>query len=149
MSDTFRNYSGSLSSPAGSAFAITPSDSEDLSVYTRGIYVGGAGNVKLTTVGGDTITLNGCLAGTVLPIRAKRVFSTGTTATNLLAMHGARGVADTVVTAFIRRVVSSGGTVYITSQTQDVYDAVKGYEPSLLSACNAGKAGVLYNIIPE
>ena len=87
MSDKFGNYHAGLESPAERAFAITPNDSADLSVFPRAIYVGGAGNIKVTTMGGDTVTFSGCLAGTVLPVRVARVFSTDTTATLLLGIY--------------------------------------------------------------
>ena len=76
-----------LSDPKGRAVAITPDDSNDLSTACTSIYVGGAGNVKVDTTGGDTVTFNGATAGSVLPIRCTRVYSTGTTATNLLALY--------------------------------------------------------------
>jgi hypothetical protein len=43
--------------------------------------------VKLTTINGDTVTFTALPVGTLLPIRAKLVFSTGTTATNLLGLY--------------------------------------------------------------
>jgi len=87
MSDKFSNYHSGLESPAERAFAITGNDSTDLTIYPRAIYVGGAGNVKVTTLGGDTVTFSGALAGTILPVRVVRVFSTDTTATNLLGLY--------------------------------------------------------------
>ena len=87
MSDKFSNYHSGLESPAERAFAITGNDSTDLTVTPRAIYVGGAGNVKVTTIGGDTVTFSGALAGTIIPVRVTRVFSTGTTATNLLGLY--------------------------------------------------------------
>ena len=67
--------------------AITPSDSTDLDWLTRGIYVGGAGDVVAVLPGGSTVTFVGALAGSVLPIAAKRVNSTSTTATDLVALY--------------------------------------------------------------
>ena len=87
MSDKFSNYHAGLESPAERAFAITGNDSTDLTVTPRAIYVGGAGNVKVTTIGGDTVTFSGALAGTIIPVRVTRVFSTDTTATNLLGLY--------------------------------------------------------------
>ena len=87
MSDKFSNYHSGLESPAERAFAITGNDSTDLTIFPRAIYVGGAGNVKVITLGGDTVTFSGVLAGTVLPVRVKRVFSTDTTATNLIGIY--------------------------------------------------------------
>lgn len=77
----------SIQSPISRGFAVTPSDSVDLSIYTRGIYVGVTGNVKVTTVGGDTITFVGLAAGIIHPIQAKRIFSTLTTATSIVGVY--------------------------------------------------------------
>ena len=73
-------------SPASSAFAITPNDSEEFAVVTRGIYVGGAGTVvaKLASAS-STVTFSSVPAGAVLPIRAKLV-TTASTATNLVGL---------------------------------------------------------------
>lgn len=75
------------SAPASRAFAITPADGANLTNNIRAIYVGGAGNLKIDTVGGDTVTLTGVLVGVVYWIRAKKVNSTGTTATNLIGLY--------------------------------------------------------------
>lgn len=55
---------------------------------TRGLWVGGAGNVKVDLMGGGTVTFTGVLAGTLLQIRASKIYSTtnGTTASNLVAL---------------------------------------------------------------
>ena len=50
------------------------------------LYVGGAGNVSVVTIGGDIITFNGVPAGTVLPIQVLRLRSSGTTATLVNAL---------------------------------------------------------------
>ena len=66
------------------AEAVTPSDTLSLGA-TSTIYIGGAGNIKVVTTGGDTVTFNGVLAGIFLPVAVTQVFSTGTTATNMVA----------------------------------------------------------------
>ena len=66
------------------AFAITPSDADDLSHPTIAIYVGTAGNIKLDLISGDTITLTNLVAGAWHPICATRVYSTDTTATEIV-----------------------------------------------------------------
>jgi hypothetical protein len=68
--------------PAVYAFAITPHNDNDLAFVTRAIWVGGAGAVEVITSGGDTVVLAGITAGTLLPVRAKRVRAAGTTVTN-------------------------------------------------------------------
>lgn len=52
------------------------------------LYIGGAGNVKVTTIGQDILTFSGALAGTVLPIQVLKVHSlaSGTTATLINAL---------------------------------------------------------------
>lgn len=83
----FSYHTTEFVAPADGAFAITPNDSADLSNTTRAIYVGGAGDVKLTTTRGDTVTFSAVPVGSILPVRASRVFATGTTATNLIALR--------------------------------------------------------------
>ena len=87
-SDTFvDNEPGGLESPATAAVAVTPHDTNELSIYTRGIYVGGAGNINMMLQGDSAaVVWVGVLAGTVLPARAKIILSTSTTATNLVAL---------------------------------------------------------------
>lgn len=75
-----------LNAPAKRAVSITPSDTVNLSDVTRGIYVGGAGDISLV-IAGTTVLFSGAAAGSVLPIHASRVNSTNTTATNLVALY--------------------------------------------------------------
>ena len=75
-----------LIGPCENLALVTPSDGADLSNTTRAIFVGGAGNLKVTTKGGQTVTLSGVAAGSVLPIRVERIFATDTTATNIAAL---------------------------------------------------------------
>jgi hypothetical protein len=86
MTDYFASYPRTLDAPASDGFAITPSDSADLVVAARSIYIGGDGDVSLITTGGTTLTFTGLLAGTILPVRAQRVRVTGTTASNLIGL---------------------------------------------------------------
>ena len=76
--------------PAANAVVVTPSDSADLLFVTRGLFVGGAGNISVImgdqAVDATTVTFTGVLAGTILPIAVRRVRSTNTTATNIVAL---------------------------------------------------------------
>ena len=67
--------------------ALTPSNTVDLSRMSDAIWVGGGGDI--TIVGGDgrQTVIKGVPAGTLLPISARRVMATGTTATDLVAMY--------------------------------------------------------------
>ena len=78
------------------AFAITKSDTVnfDASVSTTGqdvkpcdaIWVGGAGIVKAVMQDGSLVEFT-CAAGSLLPVRAIRVYSATTTATLMIALY--------------------------------------------------------------
>jgi hypothetical protein len=61
--------------------SVTASDSVDCKPGL--LYVGTAGNIKIDTLDGDTVTLTNIAAGIVHPIWVKRVYATGTTASNI------------------------------------------------------------------
>jgi len=73
--------------------AVTASDTVDLKAWTDeqrltdAIYVGGTGAVVVVKENGLTVSYAGVPAGTVLPVRAKRVNSTGTAATGMVALY--------------------------------------------------------------
>ena len=77
---------------AGRAAAVTPSDTVNIPAVTGGtnngcvLYVGGAGDLKVLTIGGDEVTLVAVPAGSFIPVQVLRVFSTGTTATSIVAL---------------------------------------------------------------
>lgn len=73
--------------PARKGVAITPDNDNDLSDYTRGIYVGGTGDLKVDLVEEGTVTFVGLAAGIIHPIAAKRVYATGTDATNIIGVY--------------------------------------------------------------
>lgn len=64
------------------AAAVTKSDSTTFEPSV--VYVGGAGNVKVDTAQGTTVTFVGIQAGGVIPVRVCRVYSTDTTATDFV-----------------------------------------------------------------
>jgi hypothetical protein len=77
------------------AAAVTPSNTVDIpSVSTQDgtgnngcvLYVGGAGNLKVTTVGGDEVTFSSVLAGSFIPVQVVKVWASGTSATNIIAL---------------------------------------------------------------
>lgn len=72
--------------PARYGASVTPNDTADLPTQARGLYVGTGGNVTLVTYGGSTILLKNVVASSILPITAKRVMSTGTTAADIVAL---------------------------------------------------------------
>jgi len=68
------------------AASVTPADDGALRP-TRALYIGGSGDAKVDMALGNTVTFVGLQAGTVLPIQVTRVYSTDTTATNILALY--------------------------------------------------------------
>lgn len=77
----------SLLIPLEHMTTVTKSDETVYSPPLRALYVGGAGNVKIKDALGNTVTLVGLAAGVVHPIRATMVFSTDTTATNIVGAY--------------------------------------------------------------
>lgn len=69
------------------ATAITPSDSVDFSFGSGWIYVGGAGVVAAVPEGQDAPVNFTAIAGATLPVVCKRVNTTNTTATLMVAIH--------------------------------------------------------------
>lgn len=84
MPDLYEMHASGLTAPAQGAADITPSDTGSLTTYTRAIYVGGDGNMRVELVSGNIVTLTGVIAGNIYPIRARQVLATGTTATALV-----------------------------------------------------------------
>ena len=84
--DKFATKTSGLSSPAYSAFSITPSDSNEFTVWTRGVYVGVGGDITLDTGDGSTVTFVAVPTGVILPIRTKVIYNS-TTAASLLGLY--------------------------------------------------------------
>ena len=81
-------YNGNEKARSGQkSFAITKSDTDDFSFLVRGIYVGGAGNVVVVNADDSTCTYTSVPAGTLLPVVARRVNSSSTTATNMVGLY--------------------------------------------------------------
>lgn len=79
---------GGAGEPASYGFAITPDDAAELDYITRAIWIGaGSGAIKVTLQGGDVVTLIGIITGTLLPLRARKVWSTGTTASSIIGLY--------------------------------------------------------------
>ncbi|KEQ03751.1 MULTISPECIES: spike base protein, RCAP_Rcc01079 family [Pseudorhizobium] len=86
MPDRFANVQASLSGPAASGFAVTPNDTTDLPEPTRALYVGSGGDLTVRMLTGETLTFAAVSPGSLLPLRASRVFATGTSAANLVGL---------------------------------------------------------------
>ena len=86
MPNAFANRSRTPSDPAVTVFDIIPDDATDLAHVTTGLNVANPGTVRVTTEDGSVadVTIH---PGHAFPVRARRVWQTGTTAT------GIRGLA--------------------------------------------------------
>jgi hypothetical protein len=69
--------------------AVTASDTVALpNGVCRALWVGGAGNIAiLAEDDAAAVTLSGVQAGTIIPVRTRRVNSTNTTATLIVALY--------------------------------------------------------------
>lgn len=73
--------------------AVTTSDTVDLLPYTQSllltgiVYVGGAGNVVAVMPDGSTVLFTAPPVGAQLPVAARRINATSTTATALVACY--------------------------------------------------------------
>ena len=84
--DKWAEADSNIVGPGRNFAAITPHNSTDLSFATRGIYVGVAGDVVAVDFENNAVTFKNAAAGSIIPIRARRINSTNTTATNLVAV---------------------------------------------------------------
>lgn len=73
--------------PAARAFSVTTDDATDIATVTRYVYVGVAGDLKVTTTDGDTVTLVGLAAGVMHPLRVRRIWQNGTTAQSIVGLY--------------------------------------------------------------
>jgi hypothetical protein len=88
MPDAFATRADDVSAPARRTGAIIPHDANDLADLPKAIYVGGGGDVALMAAADTTSRIFKAVpVGAILPIRARRVLVTGTTATNLIALY--------------------------------------------------------------
>lgn len=90
MADRFQQDEVLLGDVLCDGFAVTPSNTTVFSQATRSLWIGGAGNVSVELIGySGTSTTNVVFynvpAGTMLNVRAQRVYSTNTTATLITA----------------------------------------------------------------
>jgi len=83
MTDPFKNHAAGMSDPILSAFSVSPDDGADLPSATRALYVGSAGNLRVSLVSGDIVTFQNLAQGWH-PVRVARVWATGTTASAIV-----------------------------------------------------------------
>lgn len=74
--------------PAAAGFTVTPSDTGDLpNGPCRSIYVGVTGDVTMVpSKSGQSVLFKAVPVG-ILPVQCSRIYATGTTATNIVALY--------------------------------------------------------------
>lgn len=86
MQDRYDGHATSLDGPASHGFAVTPNDATDVAEITRALYIGSGGALAVVLHSGAEATLQNVASGTLLPLRARRVKATGTTATGIVGL---------------------------------------------------------------
>ena len=87
MTDPFESVGDSLIAPARKAFAVIPSDADELSEFTKAIYVGSGGTLVLRPVGSDMdVTFANLQDGSILDVRCRAIRASGTTASNIVGL---------------------------------------------------------------
>ena len=80
------NFSPTFPMFPGGAVAVTPSDTV-MFPSPSVIYVGTAGNVRVTTAQGDDVVFSNVPAGGIIPVQVDQVWSTNTTAVNIVRVY--------------------------------------------------------------
>lgn len=89
MADEFENMAQSPTTPSEFMFDVTPNDAGDLERVTKAIHLNEPGDVRVTAKDmpeGTSVTLRNIPVGVPYPVRAKRIWQTGTTATGIVGL---------------------------------------------------------------
>ncbi len=89
MTDRYNGSSANLTTPAVRAQVLTPSDSTNITGFTRGLMVSTAVDVRVTLTemaDGTHVTLPSLAAGVIHPLRVKRLWATGTGAATIIGL---------------------------------------------------------------
>lgn len=84
--DRFATLARTITAPSDAYFSITPSDATDFAEVANSIRVGTGGDVAAVRPDGTVVVFKNCAAGETLPIRARRVNATNTTASDLVGL---------------------------------------------------------------
>jgi hypothetical protein len=79
-------FAPSPSAPATTGVAVTKSDSTNIN-KTRALYVATGGDLKVRFADNTDVTFPAVPGGSVLSVAVIRVWSTGTTADNIVALY--------------------------------------------------------------
>ena len=79
--DNTLNVANNIFAVSGKTYAIYGGEQEGAVLY-----IGTAGNLKVTTVAGDEVTFIGINTGAFFPVQVAKVWATGTSASNIIAL---------------------------------------------------------------
>jgi len=87
MADTFeQKHPEDLVTPGRKLFAITPHDTNEVANIPRALWVGTGGDLSVIAQDDSTAVVLKVQSGSLVPVRAKIVKSTGTTATDIVGV---------------------------------------------------------------
>lgn len=86
MADSFAGTADAVSAQANRWVAVTPNDGADLAFVPKALWVNVAGNLALVDADGND-AIFAVAASIPIPLRARRVLATGTTATGIRAIR--------------------------------------------------------------
>lgn len=88
--NTYADRSLDVSSQARNAVTVTPSDSADLAVPAKALYIGSAGDIVVLPINAtddsQTVKFSNHPVG-YLPLQVRRVLSTGTIASGIISLE--------------------------------------------------------------
>ncbi len=88
MADAYQYSSDTVASPGTRAVAITPHNTNALTDIPKALYVGVGGDITMRGLNGAADVLwKNVQSGQIIPFRAQFIRSTGTTATNIVAIY--------------------------------------------------------------
>ena len=86
MVDTLKHQKTSIA-PAFEFEAVTPSDTADLTVSVRALYIGTTGDLAIYNGQGTAVVFKNLPAGSFVPLNTTRVMATNTTASDIISLH--------------------------------------------------------------
>lgn len=85
--DQFEHFSDSVSDPARRSAALVPSDDHSLERIPKALFIGTGGDILLQCIDDDApVLFRNIPSGAILPVRAKKIHASGTSASNLVGL---------------------------------------------------------------
>ncbi len=69
------------------AFEVIPDDDAEITTLHKGLWIGAGGTLRVKMWESGIVEFKGLVDGYLLPIRVKKVFALGTTATDIVAVQ--------------------------------------------------------------